>query len=49
MAFDGKDAQLEKAIAELKSWLKEEPVIIPNAPVKKPDMSLSMESCTATR
>ena len=49
MTFDGKDAQLERAIDELKTWLKKEPVVIPKPPAKKPDKSLPAVSCPATR
>ena len=49
MTFDGKDAQLERAIAELKAWLKDEPVVIPKAPAEKPDKSLPDVSCPSTR
>ena len=48
-AYDGKDAQLERAIAELKKWLKAEPVVIPKPPVTKPNKSLSAVSCPAAR
>lgn len=46
-AYDGKDTQLERAIAELKTWLKEEPIVMPKAPTSKPDMSLKNEECPA--
>ena len=43
--FDGKDTQLERAIAELKQWLQGEPVVIPKPMAGKRDMSLQGESC----
>ena len=46
-AFHGKDEQLERAIAELKSWLKEEAVVMEKPPKTKPDMSLKDENCPA--
>ena len=49
MTFDGKDAQLERAIAELKAWLKEESVVVPKPPAEKPNKSLSGVSCPSTR
>ena len=48
-AFDGKDTQMERAIAELKSWLEREPVVIPKPPASKPDMSLPDVSCPSIR
>jgi len=44
--FDGKDAQLERAIVELKQWLKDEPVVIPNPPDFVKDVSVT-EDCPA--
>jgi tricorn protease len=45
--FDGKDTQLERAIAELKTWLKEEPTVNFQSPGPKPDMSLQTDDCPA--
>ena len=44
-AFDAVDTQLEAAIRELKKWLKQEPVVIPNPPKTSVDMSLHGENC----
>jgi tricorn protease len=44
-AFDGKDEQLERAIGELKTWLKKEPVPPFPVPGKRPDMSLYTDDC----
>eukprot|EP00977_Amphora_coffeiformis_P005655 scaffold1189_cov194-Amphora_coffeaeformis.AAC.12 len=49
MNYDGKDAQLERAIAELEQWIKTEPVVIPKPPVTKPNKALPAVSCPATR
>lgn len=38
-AFDGKDAQLERAVSVLKDWLEREPVALPKDPGHKRDMS----------
>ncbi|GKY93424.1 hypothetical protein MPSEU_000309900 [Mayamaea pseudoterrestris] len=46
-AFDGVDTQLSAAIQELKRWLKEEPVVIPNPPKTSMDMSVQEENCPA--
>jgi tricorn protease len=43
--FDGKDAQLERAVAELKQWLQDEPVVTPKPPTGKHDMSLHDNDC----
>jgi len=45
-AFDGKDTQLERAILELKQWLQDEPVVIPNPPKHHKDVSI-VEDCPA--
>jgi hypothetical protein len=48
MTFDGRDMQLEKAISELKSWLKKEPVPMYQTPTDdRPDMSLHSDDCPA--
>jgi len=44
--FDGEDAQLARAIEELKRWLEEEPVVIPKPPQFVKDVSIS-EDCPA--
>ena len=46
-SYKGKDAQLERAISELKQWLEQEPVVIPQPPQKKKDMSLGDRECSA--
>ena len=46
-SFDGKDAQLERAVKKLQHWLKEEPILDPQAPANKPDLSLKNEKCHA--
>ena len=38
-AYDGEDAQLERAISVLKEWLDEEPVVLPKKPGPRKDMS----------
>jgi tricorn protease len=43
--FTGTDRQLERAIAELKKWLDEEPVIVPVAPEKTKDMTMGDREC----
>ena len=45
--YDGRDTQLETAIAELKRWLEEEPVVIPRPPERKKDMGLGSNECRA--
>jgi len=45
--FDGSDAQLERAISELKEWLAKEPVPPYQTPPKRPDMSLHRDDCPA--
>jgi C-terminal processing protease CtpA/Prc len=45
--FDGKDAQLERAIQELKEWLQSEPVVIPTPPEFIKDVSLRELDCPA--
>eukprot|EP00978_Attheya_sp_CCMP212_P017913 scaffold48344_cov49-Attheya_sp.AAC.4 len=49
--FDGKDAQLERAIELLKEWMEEEPVVLPKSPGPHRDMSLHDEAkgCPASR
>jgi tricorn protease len=44
-AFYGRDTQLERAIAELRQWLDQEPIVIPHPPDQKRDMSLHDEKC----
>jgi tricorn protease len=46
-SFKGIDAQLEFAIEELKRWLDEEPVILPQPPEKKKDMTMGDRECPA--
>ena len=46
-SYNGKDSQLERAIAELKDWLEKEPVVVPQPPKKKKDMSLGERECSA--
>jgi tricorn protease len=46
-SFDGKDAQLETAIAELKRWLEEEPIVLPRPPKHKKDKSMGPNECPA--
>ena len=49
-SYDGVDTQLEHAIEVLKTWLKEEPVVVPKAPAHKRNMALDeSESCAAKR
>ena len=45
-AFDGKDTQLERAIVELKEWLRDEPIVVPTPPEFIKDVSLH-EDCPA--
>lgn len=45
--FDGKDAQLERAIQELKEWLHSEPVVISTPPEFIKDVSLHELDCPA--
>jgi C-terminal processing protease CtpA/Prc len=45
--FTGMDRQLERAVAELKKWIEEEPVVLPPAPTKKKDMTMGDRECTA--
>jgi hypothetical protein len=46
MTFDGRDMQLEKAISELKSWLKKELIPMYQTPADdRPDMSLHSDEC----
>jgi hypothetical protein len=47
--FDGSDEQLERAIQELKRWLGEEPVVIPQPPPHKKDMTMGERECKAAR
>lgn len=48
MTFSGRDSQLERAIAELKSLLKKEPVPPFQTPDgERPDMSLHFDACPA--
>jgi hypothetical protein len=46
--FEGKDSQLERAIAELKNWIQQEPVVVPDFPEKKKDMTMGSRECPAT-
>jgi tricorn protease len=46
-SFDGKDTQMETAIAELKRWLEEEPIVLPRPPKHKKDMSMGTNECPA--
>ena len=45
-SFQGKDAQLERAIKELQKWLEEEPIIVPEPPKKKKDMTMGDRECS---
>jgi tricorn protease len=46
-SFAGKDAQLERAIAELKDWIAAEPIVKPEPPDKKRDMTMGNRECSA--
>ena len=46
-AFKGSDLQLERAISELKVWLEQEPVVIPQPPPHKKDVTMGSRECTA--
>lgn len=46
-SFKGIDKQLEFAIEELKRWIKEEPVVKPQPPEKKKDMTMGNRECPA--
>ena len=46
--FDGEDAQLEYAIKLLSQWLKDEPVVLPQPPPKKRDMTMGHRECSAS-
>ena len=47
--FDGRDRQLEEAITLLKTWLIEEPIVMPKEPGSQKDMALrtEVEGCPA--
>ncbi|KAL3933550.1 MAG: hypothetical protein SGBAC_010350 [Bacillariaceae sp.] len=45
--YNGKDSQLERAIVELKDWLEKEPVVVPQPPKKKKDMTMGDRECSA--
>jgi tricorn protease len=47
--FHESDAQLERAILELKKWLEEEPVIVPQPPASKKVMTMGGRECKAAR
>lgn len=49
MTFNGKDAQLERAIVELKRLLKEDPIPPFEVPPTRPDMSLHGEQCSGDK
>ena len=46
-SFKGEDSQLISAIQELKRWIDEEPVILPEPPKKKKDMTMGERECPA--
>jgi C-terminal processing protease CtpA/Prc len=46
-SFQGIDTQLERAIAELRTWLDEEPVVLPQPPPQKKDMTMGERECRA--
>lgn len=45
--YNGRDRQLERAIEELKKWIKEEPVVIPKPKEKRKDMTMGDRECKA--
>eukprot|EP00980_Cylindrotheca_fusiformis_P023452 scaffold10490_cov129-Cylindrotheca_fusiformis.AAC.8 len=45
--YEGKDTQLERAIAELEKWIQEEPIVMPEFPEKKKDMTMGSRECSA--
>lgn len=45
-SYAGKDTQLETAIQELKEWLKAEPILTPQPPLQKREMSMGERECT---
>lgn len=45
--FNGKDSQLERAIVELKEWIKEVPIVVPQPPKKKKTMTMGSRECSA--
>ena len=49
LAFDGEDAQLERAISVLKEWLEQEPVALPKDPGHRRDMNKKegVDGCSA--
>ena len=49
LAFDGEDAQLERAISVLKEWLEQEPVALPKDPGPRRDMNTKegVDGCSA--
>ena len=42
--FEGRDMQLERAIALLKEWITNEPVVMPKKPGKHEDMAINKEA-----
>lgn len=46
-SYMGTDAQLERAILELKKWLDEEPIVTPKPPAKKKNMTMGARECQA--
>lgn len=46
MTFEGRDSQLERAIAELEQWLKDEPIPEFKTPGERPDKSFRNEACS---
>ena len=46
-SFNGIDSQLERAIQELKQWLQEEPIVLPQPPEKKKDVTMGSRECKA--
>ena len=49
LAFDGEDAQLERAISVLKEWLEQEPVALLKDPGHRRDVSKKegFDDCSA--
>ena len=45
--YMGKDAQLERAIEELKRWIEEEPIVVPKPKSKRKDMTMGDRECKA--
>jgi len=45
--YMGRDRQLERAIEELKVWIKEEPIVVPKPKSKYKDMTMGERECKA--